>query len=144
MRDASARVARSRRGGDRPDRGDIVISWLTKLVVATAVVGVVGFDGISIGVAKVNVADDASSAVQAASTAWQTSHHNIQYAYQSAQEALSDPVGEEIPVGSFSIEADGTVHLTVNKTARTLVFSRVHKIAHYAVVSSTASGKSIG
>ena len=129
---------------DRGDRGDIVISWLTKLVVVTALIGVVGFDGISIGVAKFNVADDATTAVEAASSSWQTSRHNIQYAYESAQEALSNPLTEEIPVNSFSIDPDGTVHLTVVKTARTLLLFRVHKLAHYAVVRSTASGKSIG
>ena len=138
---------RHRRAGDRAargDRGDIVISWLTKLVVVTALIGIVGFDGISIGVAKFNVSDDASSAVNAASSSWQSSQHNIQFAYESAQEALSNPTTEEIPVNSFSIDPDGTVHLTVVKTARTLLLFRIHKLAHYAVVTSSASGKSIG
>ena len=130
--------------GHRGDRGDIVISWLTKLIVVAALVGVVGFDAISVGVSKMSVSDDASTAVEAASSSWQSSRHNIQFAYQSAQEALSNPLTEEIPVNSFSIDPDGTVHLTVVKTARTLLLFRVHKLAHYAVVTSTASGKSIG
>jgi hypothetical protein len=126
------------------DAGGIVIGWLTKLVVATALVGLCSFDAISIGVAKVSASDDASAAVQAASSAWQNSRHNIEAAYQAAQESLPDHVSEEVLVRGFSIDTDGTVHLAVRKTARTLLLFRVSKLAHLAVVTATGTGKSLG
>lgn len=128
----------------RTDRGDIVIGWLTKLVVVTALVGLVGFDTLSVGVAKVSVSDDATTAVEAASTAWQSSRHNIEAAYRSAQESLPSQVDEQVDVAGFAIDPDGTVHLTVHKKARTLLLYRVHKLAHYAEVSASATGKSLG
>ena len=126
------------------DRGDIVIGWLTKMVVATALCGVVGYDALSVGVAKVSVSDDATAAVAAASSAWQSSRHNIQVAYDAAQDALPDQLNERIDAGDFAIDADGTVHLTVHKKARTLLLYRVGALAHHAEVSASAAGKSIG
>jgi hypothetical protein len=126
------------------DAGDVVVSWLTKIVVISALLGLIGFDAISIGVSRMSVVDDANSAVQAASQAWQSNHHNIELAYQAAQEALPDPTSEEVEVKGFQVQSDGTVQLTVTKTARTLLLHHVHRFAHYAVVSATESGKSIG
>jgi hypothetical protein len=141
----AARLGRRRRdGAGRRDAGDIVVSWLTKIVVIAAIVGVVGFDAISVGVSRVGVVDDANAAVQAASLTWQSSHHNIVEAYQAAQQALPDGTDEQVDVKGFSISPDGTVQLTVHKTARTLLLRHIHRFAHLAVVHATESGKSIG
>ena len=143
MRDATSDRPAAGRGG-HADRGDIVIGWLTKMAVVTALVGLVGYDALSVGVAKVSVADDATTAVQAAAYNWQLSRHNIEVAYRAAQDALPDPVNEQVEVGDFAIDPDGTVHLTVHKRARTLLLYRVHSLAHYAEVSASAAGKSMG
>jgi len=136
-------MARQRSRG-RGDSGDVVVGWLTKIVAVSALVGLVGFDAVSVAVSRVSVVDDANSAVQAASLMWQSSHHNIVDAYQAAQKSLPDSEGEEVDVKGFSIEPDGTVQLTVHKTARTLLLQHVHQLAHLAVVQATESGKSIG
>jgi hypothetical protein len=131
-------------GADLGDRGDIVVGWLTKIVVLSALVGLVGFDAVSVAVSRVSVVDDANSAVQAASLMWQSSHHNIVESYQAAQGALPDGVDEEVDVKGFSIQPDGTVQLTVHKTSKTLLLHHIHRFAHLAVVQATESGKSIG
>lgn len=140
----SGAIARPSGRRDRAaDAGDIVVSWLTKIVLIAAIVGVIGFDSISIGVSRIGVVDDADTAVQAASAAWQGSHHNITLAYQAAQEALPNPQAEEVLVTDFAVEPDGTVHLTVRRTAQTLVLHRISRLQHLAVVQATESGKSL-
>ena len=48
------------------DSGSIVLGWLTKLVVVLLLVGVVLFDFVSVGVARMTASDDANTAAQAA------------------------------------------------------------------------------
>jgi len=47
------------------DRGDIVLGWLTKLVVTLSLLGVVGFDLISLASARFQGEDHAQSVVRA-------------------------------------------------------------------------------
>lgn len=54
----------------RGDRGDIVLSWLTKLVLVMAVLGVIGFDAISMGVGRLQAEERAGEAARAAVRSW--------------------------------------------------------------------------
>jgi hypothetical protein len=44
------------------DAGNIVVGWLAKLVVVFSVLGVLAFDGVSMGIAELAVTDSAAAA----------------------------------------------------------------------------------
>jgi hypothetical protein len=116
----------------RRDHGSIVLGWLTKLVVAIAFVGIALFDTLSIGAAKLGATDDASTAAEAAVTAYHTSH-NVQTAYQAAIETLPSDA-ESLPPQQFVVNPDGSVNLVLRRTTTTLVAHRVGPLKKYAVV----------
>lgn len=122
------------------DCGGIVIGWLTRLIVSMTVLAVVAIDTVSIGIAHVGSVDDANRAAQAASVAWQSTH-NIERAFAAAQETAGG--GEEVLTKGFSADRDGTVHLTLQKTAKTVVIRHFKASAGWAVVTVEASAKAL-
>lgn len=123
------------------DEGSIVVGWMTKLVAVAAVVGVVGFDGISVGVAHLSTTDDANNAVQAASQSYER-QHDLQQAYTAARGAIN--AHEEVLVKGFAIQPDGTTTLTIVNTVKTLLLERTSQTKGWAVVTVTATGKYTG
>jgi hypothetical protein len=116
----------------RRDSGSIVIGWLTKLVVAIAVVGVALFDSISIGAARLGATDDASAAAEAAGASYRTSH-DVQAAYQAALETLPSS-SESLPPQQFVVQSDSTVDLVLRRTTNTLLARRIGPLKKYVVV----------
>jgi hypothetical protein len=123
------------------DGGSIVISWITKLAIVAAIVGTLGFDGISVGLGHLSTAGDADNAVQAASQNFQTTH-NLTAAYQAAVAAIKPK--ETVGVTNFTVAADGTASLTVTNTVHTLVFFRTSETKKWTVITAHASGKYTG
>lgn len=119
------------------DRGDIVLGWLTKLVVTLSLLGVVGFDLISLASTRFQAEDHAQSAVRAAAGAW-NGPASLQAAYDAA---VAEVVvhGDTIDPSSFSVAPDGTVRLTLLRTAPTLVLEKVPPLAEHADVRRTVS-----
>lgn len=115
------------------DRGSIVIGWLTKLVVAIAIVGLALFDTLSIGAARLGASDDANTAAEAASADYRA-NHNVQSAYQAAIETLPSD-SETIPPRQFVVQTDGTVTLVLHRTTTTLVAHRIGPLKKYASVT---------
>ena len=121
------------------DRGDIVLGWLTKLVVVLAVLGVVGFDLISLGTARFQAEDHAQSAVRAASAAYRTPA-DLQAAYDAAYAEVVEH-GDTIDATTFSVAPDGTVTLTLRRTAPTLLVEKLGPVRDWADVSRTVSAR---
>lgn len=126
-----------------PERGDIVLSWLSRLVVIFGILGVALFDAISIGVTASTLTDQGSYAARDASEVWQTTK-SVQKAYEAAvvnaQEANAlntvDPT-------TFRIDEDNTVHLTISREATTLVLFRWSRTAGWARLDRETRGKSL-
>jgi hypothetical protein len=116
----------------RRDNGSVVIGWLTKLMVAIALVGVALFDSLAIGAAHLGASDDANTAAEAAVADYHTSH-NVQAAYQAAVETLPTD-SESIPAQQFLVQPDGSVDLVVRRTTTTLVAHSIGPLKKYAVV----------
>jgi hypothetical protein len=130
--DASERVG---------DRGDIVVGWLVRIVVTVAILGVILFDAVSVGAAKMSVTDEAGDAARAASDSW-LSHHDQQAAFDAAwQAAITANAANTIDTTTFRVEQNGTVHLTLERTAPTLVLHLVGPLDHWADVSSEGVGR---
>jgi hypothetical protein len=131
-------------GGDPDETGDtgsIIIGWMTKLVVTFAIIGVLGFDAISVGVGQLATADDASTAVQAASQNFETTH-NLQAAYTAAVAAVKP--GETIRTADFTIQPDGTTSLSLVNTVHTLLLYRNSQTKRLTVITAYATGKYTG
>ncbi len=123
------------------DRGDIVLGWLTKLVVVLSLLGLVGFDLISLGSTRFQAEDHAQSAVRAAARTW-SGPASLQAAYEAAVAEVVQH-GDTIDPQSFSVAPDGTVTLTLLRTAPTLVVEKVPPLANYASVRRTVSASPV-
>lgn len=121
------------------DRGDIVVGWLTKLVVAIALIGVCAFEVVSIAVTKVSTKDDATTAAFEASQNW-FDNRDVQQAYDTA-EAYAQEHGGSIDPEKFSIADDGRVTLTIRKEATSLVLSRIGSAEKWLVVEESGDAK---
>lgn len=107
----------------RGDRGDIVVGWLTKLVVVLGLLGVVMFDAVSVGTATVSVQDDANTAATLASEAYFSSR-NVDTAFAVAVRFAEDE-GHTLDVADFEVSEDGGVRLRLQREATTLVMFRI-------------------
>ena len=124
------------------DRGGIVLGWLTKLAVVLSLVGLVGFDLVSLGASRLRAEDSAQAAAGAAVQAW-TGPKDLQAAYDAAlAEVLTD--GHSIDPASFTVAPDGTVTLTLSSTAPTLLVRKVPALVQYAEVSRTVTRRRAG
>ena len=137
------RLLKSRLHRTGPDRGDIVVGWLTKITVVLAVAGLFLFDAISIGTTAMNLSDQGGYAAREASDKWQQTQ-NLQEAYLAAVAAATEqnPANVVNPK-TFRIDPDNTVHLTVSRTATTIVLYRWGRTAEWAELERQAAGRSV-
>jgi len=130
-----------RRGDDwGDDRGDIVLGWLTKLTVTLAVLGLVGFDLVSVLVGRLQAEDRAGTAARAAVSAWSETK-DVQRAYDAAVTTLEDQVVDGIDPASFSVGPDGAVTLTVTHAAPTLLMEKVAPLRERATTTATVTAR---
>ncbi len=121
------------------DAGDVVVGWLVKLVAVFSVVGVLAFDGVSVGAAELAVTDTAVAAARAAGLEL-GSGATAQQAYDAAQSAASEDDGlNEVPVEDFVVAADMSVSLLVRRTAPTMVLHHIPGSDAWLVAEATAS-----
>jgi hypothetical protein len=121
------------------ERGDVVLGWLGRVVLALVTGGVVLFDVLSVTVARIGVADDAAAATRAASAAY-ASQPDVQRAYDAATEVARQH-GASVATADFRVAPDGRVHLRLSRTTRTLVLTHVGRLRHLTTVTAVASGR---
>jgi hypothetical protein len=121
------------------DRGDIVLGWLTKLVAVLAVLGLLGFDAVSLALARFTAEDHAQQAARAAAATFSQTHVP-QAAYDAA---LGEVVahGDTIDPASFATAQDGAVTLTLSRTAPTLLLERIPQLRGWTQMSATVTGR---
>jgi hypothetical protein len=125
------------------DSGGIVLGWLTKLTVVLAVAGIFLFDAISVGTTKASLADQGSYAAREASEVWQQTG-SIQRTYDAAVASATEQNAlNRVLTKDFTVDADGTVHLTVDREAQTLVLYRWGRTRQWAKVRASAEGRSV-
>ena len=125
------------------DSGGIVLGWITRIAVVIGVAGLGLFDAISTGSTAATVSDQGSIAAMQASEAWQATK-SVQKAYDAAvASALEQNPDDVVATKDFLIDEDGTVHLTVSRTATTLIVYRIGAIKSWADISRQASEKSV-
>lgn len=124
------------RGSD--DRGDIVLGWLARLVVVLGLGGLLAFDGASLLSTRVQVEGAATQAARAAADAWPGSRH-VQVAYDAAVASLASPA-DRVQAPTFRVTPGGTVTLTVDTTAPTLLVRRIGPLRPLTRMSATGTG----
>ncbi len=125
------------------DRGDIVIGWLTKIVVVLGLAGLVLFDAISVGTTAVNLTDQGQHAAREASDVWQNTG-SVQKAYDAAVEsAVEQNPANVVDPATFRIDPDNTVHLKLGRTATTILLHHWDRTATWAMLEREAKGRSV-
>lgn len=125
----------------RGDSGEIVSGWLLKVAAVLTVLGIVLFDAISIGVTYTSTEDAGNGAARAASEAWNENGKDLQKAYDAALADANDGGNTyTIDPKSFVVDPNGTVHLTIRRTASTIVVRRIGPIKDWADVSHRSEG----
>jgi hypothetical protein len=123
------------------DSGEIISGWLLKVAAVLTVLGIAIFDAISIGTTFTTTEDTGNSAARTASEAWTENGKDIQKAYDAAlAEANDGGGGYTIDPKTFVVDPNGTVHLTIHRTASTIVVRRIGPIKHWADVSHRSEG----
>jgi hypothetical protein len=120
------------------DRGDVVLGWLTKLVVILGLLGLVAFDGISLAQARFQAADHATTAASAAADDYKA-NHDLQKAYNAAFATVSG--NDTIETKSFQVATDGTVTLRLHHEATTLILNHIGPLKHWADAVETGEGR---
>ena len=123
------------------ERGDIVVGWLSRVALVFAVVGVVGYDAISIGVTRASVSDRASSAAMAGSEAW--AHTGDARQVTAAVTAAAAQNGDTVRPNSIRIDQDGTVHTVLCHTATTLLAYRTKTTRKWTVQCGAGQGRTV-
>ena len=121
------------------DRGDIVLGWLTKLVVTLAVLGVVGFDLVSLGTARFQAEDHAQAAARAANASWKSAQ-DLQRAYDAALAEVAEH-GDTIDPQTFTVGTDGNITLTLHRVAPTMLVEKIGPARSWAEVDVTVSAR---
>lgn len=125
----------------RGDRGDVILGWFTKIAVVLALFGVMTFDAVSVGVAKMNASDTAGEAAGFGADAWSQSH-DVKAAYQAA-EAYAEEHGATIDPKTFVIDPDGTVHVTLVHEATTLLLYRTKTTKKWTRIVATGARRPV-
>jgi hypothetical protein len=124
-----------------PEAGGIVLGWLTRVIVAIALVGIVAFDGLSLAAAHFATIDDADSAADSASSAWLATH-NLSDALRAAEDDAAAHDSAVLPA-SLSIDPDGTAHLQVTHQATTVVMRHLPVLKSWTTITAGGSGKAL-
>jgi len=129
--------SRTRRGATRGDLGAVVVSSLVKTVFWVALVGLVGYDLISVAVTQLTVRNDAQ---QAALVATNTLHDtkNVQAAY-AAVVAYAAKNGDTVVPAGFSVGPHNAVTVELRRTAKTFLAVHLPRVSQYTVGDSSAT-----
>ncbi len=122
------------------DEGDVILSWLTRIVMAIAVTAVVGFDSLSIAVTHVSTMDDANTAARVAALAWSAGHGDLSAALTAAQSSAAQH-GETVVPASLRADPDGTIHLRLTHVATTMVIRHLGPLRAWGEVTASGTGR---
>lgn len=113
----------------------MVSSWLARLVLALAVLGVLALDGLAWAGARLGAQDSAERAGRAAVSTWDRTA-SLQSAYDAALTEVGAS-GDTIDTAGFTAAPDGAVSLTLRRRVPTLVLHRVPALRHLTSVTTT-------
>lgn len=117
----------------RDESGSIVVGWLGRITLTLALVGLIGFEVLSIAVTQVGVADTGATAGDKALNVYADTH-DVNAAYLAADRYVTSQ-GAVLVKKSFQI-SDESVTFDIKKTAPTLLLFRWDRTAQYAEITT--------
>lgn len=126
------------------DERGVVIDWLVKLLIFLSVLGIVGYDVVSIVTNTFTLDSSADDTAVAISTDFRTDQFgtNDDEVFQRAEAlvATGDTGAADATVVQelTNVDENGVVHVTLRRTAKTLVVRRIAAIRNWA--TATAEG----
>jgi hypothetical protein len=121
----------------RDDHGGLVLGWLFKVALTLALLGLLAFDGIALGVAKVSSTDAAATVASTAADQYKNSKHNAEQAYQAAEQAAVDN-GVTLAAKDLVFYPDGEASATVHRTVHTIVLQYLPFARSFLHITATA------
>jgi len=122
------------------DSGGIVLGWLTRLTLVMVLLGIIGFELLSVVVTRVGIEDIGAIAAYEALDEFRA-NHNTTAAFSIAS-AEAESQGATVVKKSFEI-SDDSVTFTLEKTAPSLLLYRTEQTASWANVSTTVYAEPI-
>jgi len=118
----------------RDERG-VIVNFLLKTMIVFAMLGLVAYDLGQVVVAQVKAQDTAAAAAQAGADMYYGTK-NVQRARNAADAAAAsqDPTSRII---AFTVNVDGSVSVTVERTAKTLMVARIPQLRRFGLQKAT-------
>jgi hypothetical protein len=113
-------------------QGGIITGWLFQLVMILAVISLIVYEVVAIGVATVSADDAARDGAHAAGAAYR-SERSLTSAREAAEGAVSSDAAEIVSL----TEVDGELVITLRMRARTLLVHRIGALEGLATPSTT-------
>jgi hypothetical protein len=135
----SARYTADPRAGVRlgHDDGAVMLGWFVKIAVMIALVGTVGFDGISIAQAHARAEDTATAAADAAQQAYAL-HSKVAEAQHAADQVALAAEASVAPHG-LVMHPDGSATVTITIVAHTALIGHLPGTDKLVDVTATAT-----
>jgi hypothetical protein len=124
------------------DGGGMVVGWMTKIALAIALIGVIGFDSIALAQGHLQADDAAGQAADQAATVWSATHN-----YQQALIAARGIAAQDdmlIAQRDFVVHPDGSVTVTIHTRIHTTVLQYVPGIKKLSVVTVSETRRNTG
>jgi Flp pilus assembly protein TadG len=118
----------------RDERG-VIVNFVIKTLVVFALLGLVAYDLGQVLVAQVKAQDAATAAAQAGADTWYSTKDANKARIAAQDAAASEDATSHII--SFQINPNGSVTVTVQRTAKTLIVERVPPLRHFGVQDAT-------
>lgn len=115
------------------ERGDIISSWLVQLLMLMAVVGLVGYEFLTLSITSLTLDGDAKQVVDAAADAYERDQDEDD-ALAAAQQEAEERGAEVI---DMTVEEDDVIEVTVTKPTGTLIVHRVPGLDNLDEVAMT-------
>ena len=123
------------------DFGGVIVGYFTKIALVLSIFALLSFDAVSVGATRIGVEDIARQSAAAGAEAWNATKDQTS-AYRAALDE-AEANGATIADKSFSIASDGSVTVTVEKDATTLLLYRTKKTDSWTHVSATATRRAV-
>ncbi len=124
------------------ERGEIISSWLIKLTISLALVGLIAFDAISVATAQLSLSDDAAGAARAAVDSLDSGDYRD--AHPAAESyVLDQDTTNVVSADDVRVASDGSATVTVHRTAPTLILFRLGPLADWGERKATITAKPV-
>ncbi|HEX6887622.1 MAG TPA: hypothetical protein VF143_05900 [Candidatus Nanopelagicales bacterium] len=125
----------------RGQGGGIVLGWLLRLTVALVMLGVIGFDVMSLAYTNVTTVDDAGIVAGAAGDVLLESPGDYDRAKEQSV-AKAEELGVRMRGRDWWVDDTGEVHVTVSRRAKSLALHYVPQLDKYLVVRAVGTASS--